>query len=75
MFFNLVINAKFEPKKQVLIFIQHILLNVIALFPYPIQSLLVEQRKLARKEIVEDEEPQENVGDDLVKPVDCLFYC
>ena len=46
----------------------------LALFPYPVQSLLVEQYKIARKEIVEGEEPQENVGDDLVCPMDCLFY-
>ena len=36
------------------------------MFPYPVQSLLVEQYKIARKEIVEGKEPQENVGDDLV---------
>ena len=29
----------------------------LALFPYPVQSLLVEQYKIARKEIVEGEEP------------------
>ncbi len=46
----------------------------LALFPYPIQSLLVKQYKIARKEIVADEEPQESVEDDLVCPTDCLFY-
>lgn len=46
----------------------------LALFPYPVQSLLVEQFKIARKEIMEGEELQETVGDDTVCPVDCLFY-
>lgn len=36
----------------------------LALFPYPIQSLLVKQYKIARKEIVAGEEPQESVEDD-----------
>ena len=47
----------------------------LALFPYPVQSLLVEQYKIVQKEIVAGKEPQESVEDDLVCPTDCLFYC
>ena len=46
----------------------------LAFLRYPVQALLVEQYKIARKEIVEGEEPQEKVSNDLVCPVDCLFY-
>ncbi len=45
----------------------------LAFLRYPVQALLVEQYKIARKEIVEGEEPQEKVSDELVCPVDCLF--
>lgn len=44
------------------------------MFPYPVQSLLVEQYKIAWKEIVEGEKPQENIGNDLVCPMNRLFY-
>ncbi len=65
-------------KKQPSIFVPPVLLcqdyPQLAFFSYPVQALLVEQYKIARKEIVEGEEPQEKVSNDLVCPVDCLFY-
>lgn len=46
----------------------------LAFFSYSVQSLLVEQYKIARKEIVTGKKPQESIKDDLVCPTEYLFY-
>ena len=43
-------------------------------FPYPVQKLIVDQLKLAHQNLADGEEPAGEMPDELICPVDCLFY-
>ena len=43
-------------------------------FPYPVQKLIVDQWKLAAKSLTDGDEPAGELPDELICPVDCLFW-
>ena len=43
-------------------------------FPYPVQKLIVDQWKLAAKELADGDMPADELPDELICPVDCLFW-
>ena len=43
-------------------------------FPYPVQMLIVDQWKLAARSLADGDEPAGELPDELICPVDCLFW-
>ena len=43
-------------------------------FPYPVQKLIVDQWKLAAKELADGDMPAGELPDELICPVDCFFW-
>ena len=43
-------------------------------FPYPVQKLIVDQWKLAVQSLADGDEPAGELPDQLICPVDCLFW-